>query len=230
MRGVPHQGDATISPAVDRIAVIHTRNKGGVDLLHHLARTRLDVAKRALQLLDVAALGPGLALDFSRRNRCENAVEIVWSNPIGDERATGSKPVISLFLQVDRAQPICRDQRTPHQDIRKLRLFLAAELLSNEGINAVRTDQRIATQPFAGSQLDRHPVSVMLEPEALRPKPQNALRNGFGKNVDQVGAMNVIERRAPALSPRITQGRHIEQLAIADISHLVCRLLLEQKK
>src|SRR5258705_13405205 len=92
----------------------------------HLARTRLDVAKRALQLINVAALGPRLAPDFSRRNRCENAVEVVWSNPIGDERATGPKPVISLFLQMDRAQPACRNQRTPHQDIRKMRLFLAA--------------------------------------------------------------------------------------------------------
>src|SRR5712675_991796 len=86
MRGIPHQGHATISPAIDRIAVIHTCNKGGVDLLHHLARTRLDVAKRALQLINVAALGPRLALDFSRRNRCENAVEVVWSKPVVDER------------------------------------------------------------------------------------------------------------------------------------------------
>ena len=71
---------------------------------------------------------------------------------------------------MDRAQPVCRNQRAPHHDIRKLRRFLAAQLLSNDGMNAVRTDQRIATKPLTGSQFDRHPVNVLLEPEALRRK------------------------------------------------------------
>ena len=218
--GVAHQRYPAVGPAVDRVAVEHAGEEGGVDLIHHRLGARLQVGERRAQLVDVAALGPGLAVYLAGGHRGENAVQVLGADPVGDQGAAGTEPVVAALIQIDAFQLLGGNQRPPHQDVGEVHVVLAEQLLADHRVDAVGGDQHMAVQVVAVFHMHGDAVVVLGEAGAVHPEPHRLGGQGVGENLDQVGAVDVVQRRAPALRAFLAQRRHVQQLAVADITHV----------
>ena len=158
------------------------------------AGARLGVVERAQHLRDVAAVGPGFALHLVRRHRGENAVEIFRAHPVGDQGAAGAEPVIAALFEAKALEPLRRDQRSPHQDVGKMLLFIAAQVLAHGRMDTVAKDKRVAAHGLAGMQTESR---RRCRDTAITRAPDALILTATYKGPDQVGAMDVyIARRS----------------------------------
>ena len=87
-------------------------------------------------------------------------------------------------------------------------------------MDAVGADQHMAVQIVAVLDVHGDAVVVLGEAGAMHPETHRLGGQGVGENLDQVGAVNVVQRRPPAAGAFFAQRGHPQQLAVADITHI----------
>ena len=219
--GVSDQGDPARGPAIDRIAIIHSGDEGGFDLIHHPARARFNVAERAPQIVDIAALGPGLAANFRRRNRGEDAVKLLRSNPIGDQGAAGPEPVIAALFKPCAPETLGRNQRAPHQNVGEDLFLRAPQMLAHERVDSVSANQGIAAKNLARLQPDFDAGCVLRDAGAFRIQMKRIRRQRIDQNLHKVGTMKVVKRRAVTHRRLVAKRRGVQHLAGMEVAIVV---------
>jgi len=221
MRGVAEQRDPAGGPAVDRVAVIHAGDEGALALFEHGAGARLGVVERTQHLGDVAAFGPGFALHLMGRHRGQHAVELPGPHPVSNERAAGAEPVIAALGQSEALEPLCRDQRPPHQDVGEVLFLDASQMLAHHRMDAVAADQHVAAYCFAGLQADLDAVLVLGHLGAARAETFGRGRDRIEQDLDQVGAMDIVHRGAVARRRFVAERRFVQHAAAAQVAIIV---------
>ena len=101
-------------------------------------------------------------------------------------------------------------------------LFLvAAQMLAHRRMDTVAADQRIAAECFAGLQPDLDAVRVLRHRRDARAKAPGLRWDRIEQDLDQVGAMDVVHRRAVTGGRFVAERRLVQHAAGAQVAVIV---------
>ena len=100
-------------------------------------------------------------------------------------------------------------------------LLVAAQMLAHHRMDAVAADQRVGAQGFAGLQTHLDAIPVLRHRRAARAEALRLSRDRIEQDLDQIGAMDVVHRRAVAPGRLVAKRRLVQHAAGAQVAVIV---------
>ena len=100
-------------------------------------------------------------------------------------------------------------------------LLVAAQMLAHHRMDAVAADQRVGTQVLAGLQRTSTPSLSCDTADAARAEALRLRRDRVEQDLDQVGAMDVVHRRAVAPRRFVAERGLVQHSAGAQVAIIV---------
>src|SRR5262245_4861215 len=159
----------------------------------------------ATRILGTAAVGPGLPFPARLLAHRDEVEQFSARNEVVDEVPAGSHPIGRVAAHPEMRNPLCRRQTAIGDIAGETRALLAEENAADRRVNPVGADEDVALDVRSVLECGADAAVSLGRAYATPPRLQHARRERAAQHGQQVGAMDMVVRRAILWLDRIAQ-------------------------